>query len=206
MTWHMLLTHYCPNFHLAQRIIFAEVQLQRLSSNLFVYSSLSANHTWLFSMQITAFGSAQSGKHSLFFLHAPCLRSARDDRCVNIWKIAHKNLHKSAWFADKKNEFCHPISFHFYLCNHFQFTVFCQWHSSAKSFQSWQSDSHSFNWVRSIMAQGLYNDSSMVYAGEVSLIHSVEASLLTFTTSCGLWWMEDWTGLPLDLCPAGSLC
>lgn len=105
MTWHMLLTHYCPNFHLAQRIIFAEVQLQRLSSNLFVYSSLSANHTWLFSMQITAFGSAQSGKHSLFFLHAPCLRSARDDRCVNIWKIAHKNLHKSAWFADKKMNF-----------------------------------------------------------------------------------------------------
>lgn len=36
------------------------------------------------------------------FLHAWCLRSDWDDRCVNIWKIACRNLHKNAWFADKK--------------------------------------------------------------------------------------------------------
>lgn len=37
--------------------------------------------------------------HSLF-LHAGRLRSDSDDRCVNIWKIAPRDLHKRAWFTD----------------------------------------------------------------------------------------------------------
>lgn len=98
------------------------------------FSSLSANHICPFSMQINAFGSSQSGKYSLFFfLHAGCLRSDWDDRCVNIWKIACKNLHKSAWFTDK-NVFCHSISFHFYLCNHFQSPVFFSGIPARKAF------------------------------------------------------------------------
>lgn len=96
---------------------------------------------WPFSMQIIPFGSLWSGKHSLF-LHAWCLRS---DGMTDVW-IYEKLL---AGICIKvldlltKNVFCHPISFHFYLCNHFQSPVFSQWHSSAKSLQSSPSDSHS---------------------------------------------------------------
>lgn len=75
-----------------------------------------------------------------------------------------------------KNVFCHPISFHFYLCNHFQSPVFPHWHSSTKSLQSSLSDTHSFNSAGSIMAQELYIDTSMVYSSRVSLILCLAAS------------------------------
>lgn len=147
---------------------------------------------WPFSMQIVAFGSSLSGKHCLF-LHAWCLRSDWDDRCVNKWKIACPNLYKSAWFADK-NVFCHPIGFHFYLCNHFHSPVFSRWHSSSKHLQSSPSDTHSFKLSRSITAQELCIDILMVYASRVSFICCIAAQLLTLTSMCLVIhsWMDYW--------------
>lgn len=52
----------------------------------------------------------------------------------------------------------------------FSIPSFFQWHSSTKSLRSFRSDSHSFNSVRSIIAQELHIDNLLVYASQVSLI------------------------------------
>lgn len=122
---------------------------------------------WPFSMQITAFGSSQSGKHFFCMLDVWGLTEMTD---VWIYEKLLAGICIKVLDLLTKSVFCHPISFHFYLCNHFQSPVFSQWHSGAKSLQSLQSDTHSFNSARSITAQELYIDTLMVYASQVSFI------------------------------------
>lgn len=54
----------------------------------------------------------------LSYLPVIHLRCGWDDRCINIWKIACRNLHESVWFTDKK-VLCQPISIHFYMARIF---------------------------------------------------------------------------------------
>lgn len=152
---------------------------------------------WPFSMQIIAFGSSQSGKYSLF-----CM--------LDVWGLTEMT---DVWIYEKllagicikvldlltKNVFCHPISFHFYLCNHFQSPVFAQWHSIAKSLQSLLSDTHSFNLARSIIAQELYIDTLMVHASQIPLIlclAPLQSHSWPFKSTCtGICsWMDYWMG------------
>lgn len=93
----MLLTHYSLGFSSMQRHSATsnpQVKLICLSMtfNQSHAAIFNANRfLWLLTLWQT-----------LPFLHIWCLRSDWDDRCVNIWKIACRNLHKSARLAVKK--------------------------------------------------------------------------------------------------------
>lgn len=184
--WQLVLTSYCPKTLILQRSNPKTSDL----ANLFIhhFQPITCGH---FLCKLSPLA-PRCLANTAFFLHAWCLRSDWDDRCVNKWKIACPNLHKSAWFADK-NVFCHPIGFHFYLCNHFHSPVFSRWHSSSKHLQSSPSDTHSFKLSKSITAQELCIDILMVYASRVSFICCIAAQLLTLTSMWPV--IHSWNGL-----------